>query len=83
MYVHALPHLKSDVLTLLILLETPEPPVHLICSKKNVALYGFGDASGSGYVQAMGNEVVFNSFMASGVWMNKEFFSLQRISKSC
>ncbi len=34
MYVQALPHLKSDVLTLLILLETPEPPVHLIRSKK-------------------------------------------------
>jgi hypothetical protein len=83
MYVHALPHLKSDVLTLLILLETPEPPVHLICSKKNVALYGFGDASGSGYVKQWVTSVVFNSLMASGVRMNKEFFKLQRISKSC
>jgi hypothetical protein len=66
MYVQALPHLKSDVLTLLILLETPEPPVHLIHSKKMwpcMALVMHLDPDLS---KQWVTPVVFNSLMASG-----------------
>jgi len=34
--------------------------------KKNVALYGFGDASGSGFFQAMGN--ASGIYFSHGLW---------------
>ncbi len=39
-----------------ILFGTKQPLVHYVHSKKvNVALYGFGDASGAGFDSAIGN----------------------------
>ena len=48
--VDAAPRLRADVETLAVLTEADHPPLRYIRSKSiSVALYGFGDASGTGF----------------------------------
>lgn len=54
--VRAVPRLRSDVLYLKQLFSATEPPVRYVRSTQiNVALYGFGDASGAGFGRTIGN----------------------------
>ncbi len=54
--VKAVPHLRSDVHCLLQLFSATEPPVCYVQSTSiNVALYGFGDASGAGFGRTFGS----------------------------
>jgi hypothetical protein len=55
-HVKPVPRLVCDVSNLMDMFKAKQPPVRYVRSKQvNVALYGFGDASGAGFGRTVGN----------------------------
>ena len=54
-HVQPVPRFRQDVLALLHLFQTPEPPIHYVRSKSvNTVCYGYADASGTGFGATVG-----------------------------